>query len=714
MPWLTAGAFAMRNQMALPIIQIFRDYIVDGVPSSGNNKPHKADIRVWGSWVESIINTFLQTGGLIYSSKAAIDADLAHAANSMAWVVGDAVVANNGVYRKIGGSGTGSWSRAADLPYSFITASDVGAGTANAIQATTVVPVSESALILLNIFEANTSSPVTVAFNGGATLTIKANGGNNIIAGGLVAGMVAIGKISGSEFRLVSDQASAAILAQIQNLYDSFASGYLGSRANDAAANAAAGGTPITGALYFNSGSGILRVYNGSAWQNQSVALNNGDVTTAKIADGAVTEPKLAAALQPGTWVDQSAAVAVSPLVILAMGQSNALGNQAGGLTTPFTDVTVWNNQNDIETLANLGTAFIAPVLGAVPFNTAAGPINNMMVHAAKVIAKVAARPVRLILVAEGGISIDKWINASNVKGPMYTSMQAVLAAAAISSPVDVFLWHQGEADNGTSGTYQTRWNNLVTALTTDGVINAGTAIAVGETALQYTSINPVLKTIADADARVGLARLSNLNLAGDNIHFLGTSLVRAGTIMARAAGKSISTRYGFFANPIDFSQRKVILKDDGAGSTTMQKIRPAEVIRSDRRACFVAKKSVDQTFSSATFTKITFPSATLNVGGNYDEVNSRWTPPAGVVEITANLLFAGMTSGQLVNASIYKNGEQLMRMRRNCVNAIEGVSVSVIDEASGNDYYEVWAYGVGSPYITYSIDDTIFYGKTL
>lgn len=35
---------------------------------------------------------------------------------TMAWVLGEATVANNGIYRKIGGSGTGSWTRVADLP----------------------------------------------------------------------------------------------------------------------------------------------------------------------------------------------------------------------------------------------------------------------------------------------------------------------------------------------------------------------------------------------------------------------------------------------------------------------------------------------------------------------------------------------------------------------------------------------------------------------
>lgn len=192
---------------------VFRDYETDGVPSSGAKKPKKSEIRQLLGGYESIINAFLSNGGLIYASKASLDADLAHAANSMAWVLGDATVANNGIYRKVGGSGTGSWTRVSDLPFSFIVASDVGDGTANDIQATTSIPVSGSALVWMNVFEANTSSPVTVSFNGGSALTVKTNTGNNVAAGGLVAGMIVLGIVSGGTFRLVSDQASSAIVA---------------------------------------------------------------------------------------------------------------------------------------------------------------------------------------------------------------------------------------------------------------------------------------------------------------------------------------------------------------------------------------------------------------------------------------------------------------------------------------------------------------------
>jgi len=130
-------------------------------------------------------------------------------------VIADSTVAFNGIYRKAGGSGSGSWSRVADLPYSFIRLSDAGAGTANAIVATSSIPLPTAAystLFLMNVFEANTGA-VTIAANGAAARPLKTNSGNDIVDGGLTAGMLAAFVDDGTNFRLVSDQASAVIQA---------------------------------------------------------------------------------------------------------------------------------------------------------------------------------------------------------------------------------------------------------------------------------------------------------------------------------------------------------------------------------------------------------------------------------------------------------------------------------------------------------------------
>lgn len=199
--------------MPLTAREVWRDFVVDGVPSSGAHKPGKADARNWGTYLEGFLTSVGSNAGTVKITRALLYADLAHPADTMAWVVQDTTIDYNGIYQKIGASGVGSWTRVSDLPFSFIVATDVGDGTPNAILATTDVPVSESALIVFTVFDANTASPVTVSFNGSAALTIKTNSGNDIAAAGLSAGMQVFGRIIGSTFRLITDQVNSAIVA---------------------------------------------------------------------------------------------------------------------------------------------------------------------------------------------------------------------------------------------------------------------------------------------------------------------------------------------------------------------------------------------------------------------------------------------------------------------------------------------------------------------
>jgi hypothetical protein len=187
--------------------------LADG-PASQPSNPSKSELRKIWAQVEQAIDAYSSgAGSIAKQTLAQLNSDLAHAADVTAWVFADSTVSNNGIYRKTGASGVGSWTRILDLPFSFIIANDLGVGTPNAIQATTAIPVSASALVWLEIAQTNTGTPVTISFNGTTAKTIKTNSGSNVTAGGLVAGTVVMGIATGSTFRLLSDQASAAILA---------------------------------------------------------------------------------------------------------------------------------------------------------------------------------------------------------------------------------------------------------------------------------------------------------------------------------------------------------------------------------------------------------------------------------------------------------------------------------------------------------------------
>ena len=163
--------------------------------------------------IEAIVNSFVVGGGVIFKTLTQALAALNYPANQMAWIIQD-TPANNGVYQKLGSSGSGSWARVGDLPYGFYRAVNEGAGTANAIQATNGYPMAnKDSLIVFNVTDDNTSSPVTLSLNGGSPMTIKTAGGNDPVVGGLKAGMMVAGYIdnNGTRFRMLSDQASAAI-----------------------------------------------------------------------------------------------------------------------------------------------------------------------------------------------------------------------------------------------------------------------------------------------------------------------------------------------------------------------------------------------------------------------------------------------------------------------------------------------------------------------
>lgn len=90
----------------------WRDYVTDGVPSSGANEPSKTEIRS-GLTSLGVELGNITLGGIVNvvkETRALLNADLAYAANSVALVYGDTTDDNNDFYVKVGASGSGSWT----------------------------------------------------------------------------------------------------------------------------------------------------------------------------------------------------------------------------------------------------------------------------------------------------------------------------------------------------------------------------------------------------------------------------------------------------------------------------------------------------------------------------------------------------------------------------------------------------------------------------
>lgn len=88
-------------------------------PVDGSGLPRGADMgetQTWAMEVEWLAKAAAMSGGLAYALRSDLYADLAHDANTSAWVIADPTVAYNGIYGKVGASGTGSWTRLGDLP----------------------------------------------------------------------------------------------------------------------------------------------------------------------------------------------------------------------------------------------------------------------------------------------------------------------------------------------------------------------------------------------------------------------------------------------------------------------------------------------------------------------------------------------------------------------------------------------------------------------
>lgn len=126
------------GSIAAQFASVYRDYITDGVPASGPNDPVKADIRAIGPTIEAALGTLsLGSVSVTKDTRAHLNADLAHAADTVALVYADGTDANNDLYVKVGASGSGSWTLTGilHLAISGLTSPAVTAAAASAAAA---------------------------------------------------------------------------------------------------------------------------------------------------------------------------------------------------------------------------------------------------------------------------------------------------------------------------------------------------------------------------------------------------------------------------------------------------------------------------------------------------------------------------------------------------------------------------------------------------
>lgn len=128
----------------------------------------------------------------------------------------------------------------------------------------------------------------------------------------------------------------------------------------------------------------------------------------------------------------------------------------------------------------------------------------------------------------------------------------------------------------------------------------------------------------------------------------------------------------------------------------------------------FSAYKTVSQSISSSTFTKITFPSEDYDTNSNFDNAtNYRFTPTvAGYYLIGAGYNAAGGGVPSRTILDIYKNGNQVKRLFDTSTRCDNASGTVMLYLNGSTDYLEVYAYIVASsPQIYGAASDTFFTG---
>lgn len=128
----------------------------------------------------------------------------------------------------------------------------------------------------------------------------------------------------------------------------------------------------------------------------------------------------------------------------------------------------------------------------------------------------------------------------------------------------------------------------------------------------------------------------------------------------------------------------------------------------------FSAYKTVSQSISSSTFTKITFPSEDYDTNNNFDNsTNYRFTPTiAGYYLIGAGYNAAGGGVPSRTILDIYKNGSQVKRLFDTSTRCDNASGTVMLYLNGSTDYLEVYAYIVASsPQIYGAASDTFFTG---
>lgn len=326
--------------MTLPLTKLGKN-VFAGRDAAGNPRQvDNGEAVVWSTEMERAVDG-ASVGRVDQSTWAGLAAIAGERAGQAAMVVGpDAgthtdpvvggTVANTGIY--YWSTAPAGWRRTGGLPAAIVHAFNAGAGTADAVKATVDGTFStEPYRVLLSVnFTVANSGAMTLAINDETPRALVTNTGVPIPAGYVVAGMAALVQIDDDgAYRLFSYGDAAAVQSAAEAALAAIRDLYLGAFANDAAATSAAGGSPVTGQLYTNTTSDLMRRWNGTGWVDATQVagtINSGSA----VGDGVETDftlPDEAEAANTHIYVDGRRITSGYTLSTGALSFSEAIGD---------------------------------------------------------------------------------------------------------------------------------------------------------------------------------------------------------------------------------------------------------------------------------------------------------------------------------------------------------------------------------------------------
>ena len=165
----------------------------------------------------------------------------------------------------------------------------LGSATSAADSATAAASSASDAADSATAASTSASNASTSATNAATSASNASTSETNAASSATAASNSATSASNSATASANSASAAAISATNAENAYDSFDDRYLGAKSSDPSVDND-GDALITGALYFNSSTGVMKVYTGSAWaevSDTSVAMNDlSDVDTSGIADG--------------------------------------------------------------------------------------------------------------------------------------------------------------------------------------------------------------------------------------------------------------------------------------------------------------------------------------------------------------------------------------------------------------------------------------------